>query len=137
VSSAYAQAQASALTSGANYTFISAPITVVVAAGQSVQVFASAELGSTAAGGATNLRLSVCQKLAAAANPSDNGADYMEPVSAPQGTRSPFTLSTRFTGLAAGSYQFGLCGRVTAAASLAAWNLSFPWSRTHTIVTTP
>jgi hypothetical protein len=48
----------------------------------------------------------------------------------------PFTLTTRFTGLPAGTYQFGLCGRVSVAGSVAAWNNN-EFSRTHAQVTTP
>lgn len=137
VSATYADGQATALTAAGAYAFISTPVTVTVAANQSVHVWGTAEFGSTAAGGATNLRIAVCQKVAAAATPSDNGADWLEPVTVPQNTRVPFTLTTRFSGLTAGTYQFGLCGYVQAAGNLAAWNVVTPWSRTHVIVTTP
>ena len=137
VSTASSNGQSAALTAGGAYAFISPTTTVAVAAGQSVHVWVTSEFGSTVAGGATNLRLAVCRRLGAAGTPVDNGADYVEPVTVPQNTRLPLTLTTRFTGLAAGSYQFGMCGYVTAAGNLAAWNLSFPWSRTHVVVTAP
>ena len=76
------------------------------------------------------------QKLTSAANPSDNFGDFLDGVRVPQNIRIPFTLTTRFSGLPAGTYTFGLCGFVTVAASLPNWNNN-EWSRTQVTVSTP
>jgi hypothetical protein len=45
----------------------------------------------------------------------------------PQNSRLPFSLSGRFTGLAAGDYEVGLCGYTTPGSG-AAWN-NCEWGR--------
>ena len=133
ISTAYANGNSVAIANVATYAFIAATVTVNVAMGQSVQVHSSAALGSTAVGGGLGLRLSICSQLGANAL-VDNGADYINDVRTVQNTRGVYSLSTRFTGLAAGSYRFGLCG--FAAGNAASWN-SNEWSRTTTVVSTP
>jgi len=144
VLTAYGQgAGTSPATNGTNtYAFLSATVQVVVGAGQSVQVVASKALGSTAAGGGNNLRLSVCRQVQGAtavldalgANGSNLGAsDAMDGLRVPQNSRIPFALSSTFKNLAAGTYTFGLCGFLTAAST---WD-SNEWSHVSVTVTQP
>ncbi|HLM76700.1 MAG TPA: hypothetical protein VK459_28560, partial [Polyangiaceae bacterium] len=58
--------------------------------------------------------------------------DYLDGLSVGPNQMIPFTLSTRFTGLAAGSYEFGLCG-FTATGQGANWNNN-DWTRVTLIL---
>jgi hypothetical protein len=116
------------------YSFVSVTTAVTVTAStQAISVTSTANLGSTIAGGANNLRLSVCKQLQGNMAITDNGADAMDGIRVPQNTRQAFTLSTRFTGLAPGTYNVGLCGFSTVTGQAANWN-NDEFSRTTAIV---
>ncbi|MEZ4296530.1 MAG: hypothetical protein R3B70_16275 [Polyangiaceae bacterium] len=144
IATAYANgAGSSPATNGSNtYAFLSATAQATVAAGQSVTVVATKALGSNAAGGGNNLRLSVCRQAQGAtavldalgANGSNLGAtDAMDGLRVPQNTRIPFTASSTFKNLTAGTYTFGLCGFLTAAST---WD-SNEWSHVTVVVSQP
>ncbi|MBK8251126.1 MAG: collagen-like protein [Polyangiaceae bacterium] len=131
-----------ATNAGNTYAFLGVTAQVAVAANQSVHVVSTKAFGSTQAGGANNLRLSVCRQLSGAATILDaiggNGSnlatsDLMDGLRVSQNTRLPFTVSSTFKGLAAGTYTFGLCGYLSAAST---WD-SNEWSHTTITVTTP
>ena len=89
---------------GVSYEFIGQTRTVTIAAGEKLFVSATKSLGSMAAGGASGLRLAIGQRIAGSgATPLDNGSDYVQDLRVPQGTRLPFTLSTIFESLPAGT----------------------------------
>lgn len=119
----------------ATYAFIGVTATIAVTApNQSIHVSAAKALGSTAVGGASNLTLSMCIRVAGSgATPTDGGDnDYMTGLRVPQNLRVPFTLTKRFSSLAVGSYEVGLCG-YTATGSAVNWN-SNEWSRVTAFV---
>ncbi len=125
---------------GTTFAFIGVTAQAVVAAGQSVTVVSSKALGSNAVGGGANLRLTVCrQSTAVGAVPTDaTGAtsgfgDAMDGLRVSQTTRLSFSMSSIFKNLPAGTYNFGLCGFLTAAST---WD-SNEWSHTTVVVTTP
>jgi hypothetical protein len=115
------------------YGFLSATATVNVAAGQSVTVFATASLGSSAPLGAQGLQLAVCARLGQNGPLFDNGFDYMRGIRIDAGERLPFSLATTFCNLPPGTYSFGLCGLTTPGNALA-WN-SNDWSRVTALLT--
>jgi hypothetical protein len=119
---------------GAAYAFIgTTAIISVTAANQVLYVSAEKALGSTIAGGANNLTLSICRRISGSgATPVDNGADYLFGLRIGQNQRLPFSLTTRFSGLAVGSYEVGLCG-YTAAGNAVNWNNN-EWSRVSAFV---
>lgn len=110
------------LTDHTTYSFIS-PIVpqVTVAAGQKVLVTATAALGTNIPGGATLLKLNLGYKLTSATTIGEPTTDYLEGLKIPQNTRLPFTLSGIFTGLAAGTYNFGMVYAATTGQG-ANWN---------------
>jgi hypothetical protein len=116
------------------YAFIGVTAIVTVSStGQVVHVSASKALGSTAAGGAGGLSLSVCRRtLGSAAAPVDIGGEYMEGLRIGPNERLPFSLVTRFVGLTAGTYEVGLCGYTTPGQG-ANWN-SNEWSRVTVVL---
>lgn len=133
VSSVYAHGLGDAPADGATYAFIGVTASVAVAAGQSVIVHAEKALGSVAASGAAGLRLAVCRQ--ATGGPiQDNGFDYLASLRVPTGIRIPFSLSTRFSGLAEGTYSVGLCG-FTSTGNAVNWNNN-EWSRVTAMVVT-
>ena len=130
VVSTYAQGGSIAPVNTATITFISAIATInVTSPTQAILVDASAALGSVAVGGGTNLRLSICWQLGAGLL-NDNG-DFHLGLRVAQNTRDLWSLTGRFTGLAAGAYKVGLCG--TAEGTAAGWN-SNEWSRTRAVL---
>jgi hypothetical protein len=108
VSTAYTNGNVGTLASVTAYAFLGSVATVTITAGQKVEVTATAALGTTSVGGATMSRLAIGQKISTATAPSANGNDWIENTQIGQNTRLPITLNTIFTGLAAGSYQFGM-----------------------------
>lgn len=130
VASAYAHGVAAAISDVPTYAFISAPVTInVTDPSQIVHVSSSAALGNFGVDGATDLRLAICQGQAGVL--ADNGGDFILGVTAPPSSRQVYSLTTRFTGLAAGTYEFGLCGFAEGAA--AGWNNN-EWTRTTAIL---
>ena len=100
--------------------FLSAAATVTVAAGEKVYVSSTKALGSTAAGGASDLDLDVCYKsTASGAVMMRSGMGELLDLRVPQNSRVPMTLTALLIGLPAGSYQVALCGTSSQGA---AWN---------------
>jgi hypothetical protein len=125
---------------GTTFAFIAVTAQATVAAGQSVTVVSTKALGSNAVGGGSNLRLTVCrQSTAPGAVPMDTGGstsgfgDAMDGLRVAQNTRLPFSMSSIFKNLPAGTYNFGLCGFLTAAST---WD-SNEWSHTTVQVSSP
>jgi hypothetical protein len=68
-------------------------------------------MGSTVAGGASDLDLDVCYRLqGATTEPVSVGPGGVWGLSVSQNTRPLWALSGRFQNLPAGTYNFGLCG---------------------------
>ena len=134
VDSVYADAEGAGPADGSAYAFIGQTTQIAItAANQILFVSAQKAMGSTAAGGANSLRLSVCRRTAgSSAVPVDNGADWLGDLRVPQNTRVPFSLSTRFENLAVGTYEVGLCG-FTSNNQAANWN-SNEWTRVTALV---
>jgi hypothetical protein len=132
VSSDYVHGAGSAVQDN-NVIFLTNPVTVNVTSGdQVVLVHAQRALGSTTSGGASALQLSICRQLMPGGTLVSHG-DHMAGLRVPQNTRLPFGLSSRFTGLAPGTYQFGLCGQTTVVGEAAKWN-SNDWGRVTALV---
>ena len=128
------------VTAGGTFAFLAVTAQATVAANQSVTVVSSKALGSGAAGGATNLRLTVCRQstvvgsaITTATGATSGFGDAMDTLRVPQNTRLPFTMSSIFKNLPAGTYNFGLCGYLTAAST---WD-SNDWSHTTVQVSSP
>lgn len=115
------------------YAFIGPSVSVTIAAGNRIIVDGVAALGSTAAGGATLSRLSICHQPSAGGALVDNDADYLGVLRVPQNTRVPMSMSQRISSLAAGTYNVGLCYQA-AAGQPAGWN-SNDWVNVVAIVT--
>lgn len=125
VASAYGQGFALNPVDGASFAYVSATVSVTVTSStQSVFVSGQAAMGSTVAGGANGLDLSVCRSQGGAL--TDN-ADFLEFLRVPQNTRISMAVSGRFTGLTPGTYTFGVCGR-TSTGNAVNWN-NQDWSR--------
>ncbi len=136
VTTLYAEGGGNLPSFNATYLFLAAPVQVTIAAGQSVTVTSTKALGSTLV--ATNLRLTVCSQAGAGApiidpTGSSTFGDGLDTLRVPANTLIPFTAGAIFKGLAAGTNNFGLCGRLTVPST---WNLG-DWSRTSVQVTTP
>jgi hypothetical protein len=101
---------------------------------QSVLVDATKALGSTT--GASGLLLSICRRKTSApspdATPLNPNLDELVGLSVGPNQMLPFSLSGRFTGLAAGTYEFGLCG-FTTPGQAANWNNN-DWSRVRVVL---
>jgi len=98
--------------------FIGPTQNVTVASGQKVYVIVTKALGSTISGGGVLLDLYMGYKLSTAASPTNVGGGILDNHCA-QNTRQTFTMQWCFTGLAAGTYTFGMTGNSTTPAS---WN---------------
>jgi hypothetical protein len=94
-------------------TFLSPQVTLTVAAGQKVTVISTAALGTTGAAG--GLRLWICYRQGAGAPVTWGGGLFDLNTTGTQ--RNMYSLSADISGLAAGSYSFGLCGLITSGAS--------------------
>jgi hypothetical protein len=84
-------------------------IVTVTAPAQRVLVTASKAFGSTVQGGGYDLNLYACVRSTEPGN-SLVLAQGIGGLRVPQGSRDLYTLSHIFSGLAAGTYQVGLCG---------------------------
>ncbi len=129
LATSYAADVASAIVDGDALSFISPTVTMVVADGQVVYASAQAALGDASGSGAQDLTLSLCYQL-------DNEAlqdneDWLAGLRVGSNTMQVFALTTRFSGLPAGTYQFGLCG-FAGTNAVADWQTG--WGRTTTIV---
>jgi hypothetical protein len=101
----------------ATLAFLGPVVTVTVGANQKVSVVANKALGSTAAAGALDLDIWMCSQLNA--DPLVQHGAAIFDLRVPQNTRVTFGLSWVFTGLAPGTYNFGLCGL---SSNFANWN---------------
>ena len=88
---------------------------------QVLVVHASKALGTTMAAGATLGALDVCQRLSGNTDAPVTAGPSMFGLHVTQNTRIPLGTSGRFTGLATGNYEVGLCGQ-TATGQAANWN---------------
>ncbi len=120
LSAAFADAPLAPLTHEHVQAFIGATVGLTVAPTQLVLVSASAGLGSTAPGGATDLHLSICTRRVGSQSLLDNRGTRLENLTIAENSRQTFALKTRFAGLAPGEYEVGLCGYVKGSA--ARWN---------------
>jgi hypothetical protein len=111
-----------------NFQWLSETASVTVGASHYVYVTTQAALGSSV--GATGLTLAVCMSQGGA--PQQIAADQLEQLRVPAGTLTPFSLSIAVPLGGAGTYSFGLCGRVSAGQA-ANWNLR-NYSRTSIAV---
>ncbi len=114
------------------YAFIGPTVSVTVAAGNVVHIAATATLGSTNAAGATLNRLSACHQPSGGGALIDNDADWSL-IRVPQNTRVPMAISQRISGLAAGTYNVGICYQA-AAGQGANWNYN-DWVTNRVFVT--
>lgn len=130
VSATYAHAMSAPIASGESYAFISPTVSVTIEEGQIVYASAEAGLGSSSAFGATGLTLAICYQIDAE-DLVDNDSDAIGNLRIPSDSLQIFALSTRFAGLAAGTYKFGLCGFAGDAAS--EWE-GRDWSRMTAMV---
>lgn len=114
-----ASAFASALSSvPSSIGFVTASVSVTIQANQNIHVVSTASLGSTLSGGANGLDLWICHRSGTGPFTTVGAGSFGLKV--PQNTRQHFTLSAVITGLAAGTYSVGLCGKYTTATS--GWN---------------
>ena len=88
--------------------FLSPPAAVTVATGQTLVVEAQVALGS-AASGADGLQLWICVRPSGGAIAKVHANDWLT-AKAPGGTLNVYPMTDTVTGLAAGSYDVGLCG---------------------------
>jgi hypothetical protein len=132
VANAYVDGAVAVLADTAVYTFIGPTVSVTIAAGNRIHVSGSATLGSTAVGGATLSRFSVCHQTGGAGALSDNDADWSL-VRVPQNTRVPMATTQRISGLAAGTYTVGFCYQAGAGQAVN-WNYN-DWVNLDVIVT--
>lgn len=89
------------------WNFVGSTQVVTIKAGQMIEVTATLVLGSAAVGGATMDNISIGKRLIGSGI-SDNGLDNVVGLKAGQNMKLPLTLSTIFTGLAAGTYEIGM-----------------------------
>jgi len=105
---------------GESLAMLSDPVSVTVASNtQKILVTSTKAFGSTTnfgASGAQDLNLYVCHESGGVLTPLGGGVMGLR--AAPD-SRNLFTLSATVTGLAPGSYRFGLCGYSSDAGS---WN---------------
>ncbi len=134
IAAAHADAALGPLVTTADLAFIGATMPMTVEAGQIVLVSARAGLGSTSRGGADSLLLSICSRPSGSTRLIDNRADRLENLRVGENIRQTFAVRTRFGGLIAGEYEFGLCGHVKGVASR--WNHNDS-SRVTVLVTAP
>jgi len=99
--------------------FLATPVSVAIAGNtQKIHVTSTKALGSVAVGGAQDLDLWICSQLGA--NPIVQYGAAIFDLRVAQNTRDLFTMSFTITGLAAGTYNVGLCGN--SPSNAANWN---------------
>jgi hypothetical protein len=105
-----------------SFAMLADPVSVTVASStQKILVTSTKAFGTSTtfgAFGAQDLNLYVCHETGGALTPVGGGVLGLR---AAADSRHLFTLSATVTGLAPGTYQFGLCGYSTDAAS---WNFN-------------
>jgi hypothetical protein len=102
------------VTPSAALSFLGPTVSVTVGDGQRVYVSSNKALGSTVAGGATDLGLAICYRLAGTADIISVGG-WSLGLRVPQNTRVPMGLTAVISGLEAGTYDVGLCGSTSSA----------------------
>jgi hypothetical protein len=100
------------------FGFIGPTLTLSVAAGQKVYVISSKSLGSTVAGGASNLDLYVCYQSTAMGAAIQSIGSGIFGLRTPQNTRNIYAMNADFSP-GAGTYIVGMCG---ISANAANWN---------------
>jgi hypothetical protein len=118
-------------TPSATLGFIATRPTVAVGIGERVLVESSASLGAGASG-ADGLDLALCARSTAAGSQITTIRSEILGLTAAPNSRQLYSLSAVHSGLTAGSYEFGLCGR----SSSSAWT-SNDWSYTTVMVLRP
>lgn len=125
-SSFYSDGPISVISDSTGYQFIGATQSVTITAGQKIEVTATIALGTTnTTTGATMNRISIGRKSGTSAI-VDNGADYIAGYKLIN-QKSIVTLSTIFSGLAAGTYTVGMVYQNAVGQSVL-WNNN-DWSR--------
>jgi len=116
----------------ATLAFLAAPVTATVGAGQRAFISSNAAMGAGAAA-AGSLDLYICYRLAGSmAAPTTIGGGLFG-LSSPPSSRLTYSLSAMTpVGVAAGSYDLGLCGQTTPA-QVPNWNNN-EFSYTSTVV---
>ncbi len=99
----------------ATLAFLAPPVTATIGAGQRAFISSNAAMGAGAAA-AGNLDLYICYRLAGSmAAPTTIGGGLFD-LSSPPSSRLTYSLSAITpVGVAAGSYDLGLCGQTTPA----------------------
>lgn len=133
MATAYTDGGVGALIDTAAYAFLGPTVSVTVAAGNTIHVDAAALLGSTAGAGAQMTRLSACHQPSAGGALVDNDADWFDIVRVTTNTRVPMTVTQRISGLAAGTYNVGMCYQM-GVGQAANWNYN-DWVTLRVIVT--
>jgi hypothetical protein len=106
--------------SSGTWGFVAAPVAVYVASSsQRIVVTSSKQLGSSISGGANSLDLAIGYSTTSSQTPVTNVGAGSYSYACLQNERNNYTLSYTITGLAAGTYYFGLIGKC----SNANWNL--------------
>ncbi len=103
----------------ASYAFLAPTVTLTVAANQKIFAVSNKALGSTVAGGGVGLNLAMCYQSTAAGSTIQTVGGAVLGLKVPQNARLLFDMNADITGLTAGSYNVGLCGYSSNAAS---WN---------------
>ena len=118
-----------------SFFFLANTAQVTITAGQKILVWSSKALGTSGvAAGAANLNIDICyQSTAAGSFPQDAGGGAVLGLRAAANTRQMYSLNAALTGLAAGTYQVGLCG-YTDATQVPNWN-SHEYGYTTAVVT--
>jgi hypothetical protein len=99
--------------------FIGPTVNVTIATGQEIFVTASKALGSSAAGGASDLDIWVCYRSTAVGAPITKVGGGILNLTAPQNARQIYSINGVAVGLPTGTYSVGMCGVSSTAAN---WN---------------
>ena len=124
IATAYAFGAGNNPADGTAFAFIGPTTTIAITAtNQALWVSAQKALGTTNNGGASNLRLSVCQRVnGSGATPAvASSGDDITGLAVSKNDRVPFSLAAVFTGLAAATYEVGMCG-YTVTGNATNWN---------------
>jgi len=104
---------------GTTVEFIGVAVQATIAAGNKVHLTATKALGSGAAGGGNALNLWACSRSTAPGAPIAQAGGGSLGMTVPQGQRHQYSINHVFSGMAAGTYLFGLCG---SSSNPANWN---------------
>jgi hypothetical protein len=105
---------------------------VAIAAGQQVEATMSADFGADATGPSGGLFVDVCYQQQGG-NLTNDGS-FFGPLAAAQSTMLPFSVKKSFTGLAAGTYSFGMCACVDGNdPNAGTWATDFTWAEVRVL----